>query len=235
MIIGFSCGVFHQLQNNSNERFSEGLMQRFHNANANAVELMCHTVEHFTYLSNGSHTHIDQFEHISMHAPAIAYDDDVMSHEILQKMEMLCKKFSIKYIVFHPDAVKNWNVIAQYQKIPVAIENMDERKRSFRNVDDIKNILGKYSFGLVIDLQHCFANDQTMQLSRDLHGAFLERIVGYHISGYDAKLLHIPLFQTKQDMIIRELKCADVPIIIESSFKGYGDEVEEKQYIMDRL
>lgn len=235
MIIGFSCGVFHQLQNNSNERFSEGMMQKFHNAHANAVELMCHTVEHFTYLSSGSHAHIDQFEHISMHAPAIAYDDDAISHEILQKMEKLCEKFSIKYIVFHPDAVKNWNIFSQYKKIPVAIENMDERKRSFRNVDDIKELLGKYAFGLVIDLQHCFANDQTMQLARDLHRVLQDRIVGYHISGYDAKLLHIPLFQTKQDMIIRELKCTNMPIIIESSFKEYGDEAKERKYIMDRL
>ncbi len=235
MTIGFSCGVFHQLQNNSNERFSEELMQRFRNANTNAVELMCHTVEHFSYLADGSHAYISQFDHVSMHAPAIAYDDDVISHEILQKMEKLCEKFSIKYIVFHPDTIKNWNVIAQYRKIPVAIENMDERKRSFRNVDDIKELLEKYSFGLVIDLQHCFANDQTMQLAKNLHSVFWERIVGYHISGYDAKMLHIPLFRTKQDMIIRELKRTDVPIIIESSFKEYDDEIKEKQYIVNRL
>ena len=235
MVIGFSCGVFHKLQNNSNERFSEKSMQQFYDAGANAIELMCHTIEHLTYLSMGNYKYIDRFDHVSIHAPAVSYDDNLVSHELLQQIESLCKIFAIKSVVFHPDTVKNWNVINTYSAIPVAIENMDERKKSFRTRDDVKRLLDKYPFGLVIDLQHCFANDPVMQLARDLHASFYDRIVGYHISGYDVELLHVPLCERTQDVIISELQRKDVPIIIESTFDAYGDADLEMRYILERL
>ncbi len=235
MVIGFSCGVFHKMQNNSNERFSEKSIDRFCDAGANAIELMCHTTEHLTHLLLKNHRYIDRFDHISIHAPAVAYDDDVMSHELLQQIEGLCKTFVINSVVFHPDMVKNWDVLNTYTAIPVAIENMDERKKSFRTHDDVKNLLDKYPFGLVIDLQHCFANDPAMQLARDLHVSFFDRIVGYHISGYDVESLHVPLFEKKQNVIINELQRKDVPIIIESTFDVYGDADVEMRYILERL
>ncbi|MFA5986295.1 MAG: hypothetical protein WC819_03035 [Parcubacteria group bacterium] len=234
MVIGFSCGVFYRLQNNSHERFSKELVDRFCATGARAIELMCHTEEHVKFLSAGEHAHIMQFDHISIHAPVIAYDDDAVSHVLLKQLEELSARFSATYVVFHPDAVKRWDIISQY-KIPVAIENMDDRKKSFRTLDDVQSLLDRYPFGLVIDLQHCFVNDPSMQLAKELHAQFGDRIVGYHISGYGPELLHVPLFETCQNEIVGALKQKERPIIIESTFSAYGDEKMEMQYITSQL
>ena len=234
MTIGFSCGVFHKLQNNNNELFSRDVMQRFVNADAVAIELMCHTKEHLAFLCQMEHEHIAQFAHISVHAPAYAYADDDRSHILLEQLAHVSKLYGLAYVVFHPDAVIDWDVVSRYD-IPVAIENMDDRKASFRTVKDVKELLDRYAFGLVIDLQHCYVNDPTMQLARELHKQCGDRLMGYHISGYDEKLLHVPLFGTRQDEIIRAAEQIDLPLIIESAFVQYDEEKEEMRYISKRL
>lgn len=230
MMIGFSCGDFYRLQNDDMNRFSKETTERFYETGARAIELMCHTTRHLMHLSSGTFDHIKKFDHISIHAPAYAYDDSVGSHEILKQLADVSKIFSAAYVVFHPDAVERWDVISRYD-MPIAIENMDDRKKSFRTYDDVKKLLDAYPFGLVIDLQHCYVNDPSMHLARELHTHLNDRLVGYHISGYDPKMLHVPLFETEQKLIIEAMERRDVPIIIESSFAAYDDAQKELNYM----
>jgi len=100
---------------------------------------------------------------------------------------------------------------------------------------DIQSILDKYNFGLTLDLQHCFVNDPTMKLAQDLQMKFHGRIVEYHISGFEEKAPHYPLYETRQDIIIESLIYKTIPIIIESVFDICGDEQDELRYIQKRL
>lgn len=234
MNIGFSCGDFYRLQSGRYDRFSDDSIHHFAIAGARAIELMCHRIDHVAYAVHDTQKSIAQFSHISIHAPAVDYDDTKQTHDLLQKMAQLCAKYSVTHVVFHPDAISSWDVIGRYD-IPVAIENMDDRKKSFKTYDDIKELLNNHAFGLVIDLQHCFVNDPTMQLAVQLHENFFDRIVGYHISGYDPELLHVPLYKTDPGCIIDHVKKKTVPIIIESTFDAYEEAQCEMDYIAARL
>jgi hypothetical protein len=109
---------------------------------------------------------------------------------------------------------------------------MDDRKTSFRWVEDIKKILYEYPhFNFTLDLQHCFVNDPTMQLAKDFHEAFWDRLVEYHISWHHPEHLHHPLYLTKQDQIIQALENPNIPIIIESGFDEKDWLEKEIQYI----
>jgi hypothetical protein len=84
----------------------------------------------------------DRISHYSIHAPTRhPYQDDEESHRILNIIERICKELPIKNIVIHPDNVVDWLVFKQYSHLPFSIENMDERKKSCRSVEDIKKIL----------------------------------------------------------------------------------------------
>jgi hypothetical protein len=70
-----------------------------------------------------------------------------------------------------------------------------------------------------------------MQLAKDLHNEFGDRLVQYHISGYHPKYLHYPLFKTHQDKIIAAVERWDLPIIVESTFDKPGELEKEIAYI----
>lgn len=174
----------------------------------------------------------NKFSYCSIHAPMYAYQDDEESHKILKYLEKLCFELPIKNMVFHPNPVLDWAFFDQYKNLPLSIENMDDRKTSFRWVEDIKKILDKYPyFNFTLDLQHCFVNDPTMQLSKDFHEAFWDRLVEYHISWFHPDYLHHPLYLTKQDQIIQALQNQNIPIIIESGFDEKDWLKKEIQYI----
>ena len=87
----------------------------------------------------------------------------------------------------------------------------------------------------MLDLQHCFVNDPSMQLAKDLHKAFGDRLVQYHISGYHPEYLHYPLYKTQQDIIIASMERKDLPIIVESTFEAKEELSKELPYIQVHL
>lgn len=98
-----------------------------------------------------------------------------------------------------------------------------------------KKILDKYNFGITIDLQHCYDNDRSMNLSLNFQNIFKDRIKEYHISWYEKSRPHLSLFKTKQDIIINSLLYKDKPIIIESCFDKLWDHIKELNYILENL
>lgn len=175
----------------------------------------------------------ERISHYSIHTPTRhPYQNDEESHRILQVIEKICTELPIKNIVIHPDNVVDWSVFKQYNHLPFSIENMDDRKKSCRSVEDIKKILDDNPrFWLTLDLQHCFTNDSTMQLAREFHRVLWDKIVQYHLSWYHPDYLHYPLFKTQQNEIIASLENRDIPIIIESTFDEQDELQKEIDYI----
>jgi hypothetical protein len=233
MNIGFGNGNFWQLDATINERFDEKRMQRFIIPGTNIIELHCIDEGALDYiLKYGLHIG-DTIRKISMHAPTaqLQYDDSEVTHRILHKIELVCGKYNVYNVVFHPDLIFDWDVLASYTNIPVSIENMDDRKDFGKSIEDIESVLKKYNFGFTVDLQHCFVNDSTMKLAQRFQNKFKDRIVEYHISGFEKTLLHYPLYKTRQNIIIEALKYKNIPIIIESVFDSFGEQYEELKYI----
>lgn len=228
MTIGFCNGIFYRVKNN-NGRFSKETIERC--KIGNAIELHFADEGLTDYLLEHQNIDLSGFSFISIHAPRIEYKNNAMSKEILEKLKQICLDRKIDNVVFHTDWITDWDIFNEYRDIPISIENIDERGKKGRFIKDIKPILDKYNFGLTLDLQHCFCNDETMELAKEFQEVFKNNIVEYHISGFDEKLLHYPLFKTRQDEIIKSLKYKNIPIIIESAFDNLNEPVEELKYI----
>lgn len=209
----------------------EEILKNFVYPEANILELMFRDKNNFS-LSLDPFLVKENFISCSLHAPKHIYKNDEASHNILKSIETICNRFPIKNIVIHPDNVADRSIFKQYMHLPFSIENMDERKHCGKSVEDIKKILDENpQLSLTLDLQHCFVNDPTMELAKDFHRILWHKIVQYHISWYNPKHFHYPLFKTHQDIIISHLQRSDLPIIIESTFDEEGELQKEIAYI----
>ena len=234
MHIGFGNGVFFRMQSTSNDRYSKECINLFKIPGVNAIELHCVNEETVEYLVSND-IDLSHFSFVSLHAPNLAYDNDSISNKVLTNLELLHKKYRINNFIFHSDKIRNWEIISKYENLPVSIENMDDCKSFGRTVEEIESIMSKYNFNLTLDLQHCFVNDRSLKLALDFQNKYKDRIVEYHISGYDETHLHYPLFKTRQDSIIHSLKYRNVPIIIESAFDAFDEYTEELKYIANGI
>lgn len=232
LIIWWSSGDFHRISDARNT--DEQILNFFVIPEVNALEIMFHGNNRECILSKAITE--KNFLHCSLHAPEHIYQDNESSHIILQAIEKICSELSIKNIVVHPDTVVDRSVFQQYKHLPFSIENMDDRKKSCRSVEDIQKILDENSnFWFTLDLQHCFTNDPTMQLAKDFHKVLWHKIVQYHLSWYHPDYLHYPLFKTLQNEIIASLENRDIPIIIESTFDHQDELHKEIEYIQSLL
>lgn len=203
---------------------------------SNAIEINCHHAGEME-LINTLIPFIKNFEYISMHTPGnIRYGNNLENREILSKLENLYSSVGAKLVVVHPDLVDNWDVFNDY-KINWAIENMDARKESFKDVASLKNFFVNYpSWNLVLDVGHCNDNDKSMLLAKNIIFELRDKIKEIHLSGY--LVFHDPLYRTKQTEIIDCCKELDVPIIIESIFEisdGIEGVKKEFDYIVENL
>lgn len=229
IIIWLSTWDFYRITDARNN--DEQISNYFAIPEARALELMFHDKENLEHQLTREIIE-NSFSHCSIHVPKYAYKNDEESHRILKFIEKICSTLPIKNIVVHPDDVVDRSLFEQYKHLPLSIENMDDRKKSCKWVEDIKKILNENPYlWFVLDLQHCFVNDPTMQLARDFHKAFWDRIVQYHISWYHPEYLHYPLFKTQQTEIVKAMERTDIPIIIESTFDDKDDLQKEIAYI----
>jgi hypothetical protein len=232
MIIGFATGNFYELTEKEEDSFSSLNINCFKAGElANAIELHCPNEEIVDYLLQKEDLDLSSFSYISVHAPSLADKKEEGVKMILNKLRDLKERYKIENFVFHIEKKVDWSIFSEYLDLPVSIENMDNEKNTGKNIKDIEKILKNYPFNLTLDLQHCFTNDRSMKLAMDIQKIFKEKIVEYHVSGFEEEVLHYPLFKTNQNIIIESLLYKDIPIIIESCFKKRGEEVKEIRYI----
>ncbi|MFH0892139.1 MAG: hypothetical protein V1867_05155 [Candidatus Falkowbacteria bacterium] len=156
------------------------------------------------------------FDHVSIHAPCrnTRFADDQATRDLLCRIEKACARLQVDLVVFHPDLIDDWNVFSEFD-IPAAIENLDNRKKSYRGVSDLKNAFDKLDCRFVLDINHCFANDPTLKLASEMIEAFRDRLAEIHVSGYQG--YHELLYRTKQTKILDAIYNLDAPMIIESA------------------
>lgn len=235
MTIGFSTGDYNLFFKESLDRFSQKFMGRLILADAKAIEINYRTEELLDYLLMTNNLNLTNFDFVSIHAHPHIFDDDEDTRRILDKFGSLKAKYSITNFVFHASWIKNWELLNRWRNLPVSIENMDQTQTFGKTIADIGSILEKYDFGLTLDLQHCYVNDASMALADEMQRLFKTRIVEYHLSAFNEKLTHGPLFAAGQDEIIKSLQFKDKPIIIESVFEALGDHVKELNHIKQKL
>lgn len=234
MKIGFATGVFYRLFNGELDGFSKENLKRL--GFGNAIELHCRNKESIEYLANKVDKDlVKDFEVVSMHAPSFEYQNNQEHNQLFENIRKITQKFNLNNIVVHPDKVKDWTLFDSFLDLPFSIENLDERQAVFNTPQKLAKIFNKYDFKFTFDLQHAFVNDKTMKLAKEFHQAFRDRLTEYHISAYQEKILHVPLFKFDQDIIINSLENKEAPIIIESTFDKFGDQKKEIEYIKNKF
>lgn len=224
-IIGFCNGVTHKIL----EVISKRNIDLLKNCGSNAIEVNCHYASEADNLNNFL-PWIKDFDYVSLHLPGdVRYDDNLETKILLGKIEKFYIKTNAKLAVVHPDLVDDWSVFEKYS-LDWAIENMDDRKKRFKNEPDLREFFEDHpSWNLVLDLGHVNSNDKTMKLADDLITSFRTRIKEIHLSGY--KIFHDPLYLVEQVDIINYCNSLDVPIIIESVLeKEDGEKGVKKEY-----
>ncbi|MFC1608943.1 hypothetical protein ACFL2R_01675 [Patescibacteria group bacterium] len=233
MKIGFGTGDFYRINTTSSERFSKEFINHFKAGQANAIELACIDESLIDHLIRSDDVDLSAFKYVSIHTPDP--DQNIDPKTLLKKLAIIHKKFNIQNVVFHADSPMDWNILKKYPDLPISIENMDITKDFGKTIEEINSILSEYDFKLNLDLQHCFTNDESMNLALEFQKEFKGRIAEYHISGFEEKLFHYPLFKTRQDQIIHSLQNTNIPIIIESTFDEIGEHEKEIAYIKNTI
>ena len=170
------------------------------------------------------------FNYVSLHAPKFNYGDNEGTKAIFAKIERVNKIRELDLVIFHPDSIRSLDV---FHRAPfkVAFENMDCRKSSFQTPEELSHVVMKSeNFKAVLDVNHIYTNDPTLQSVPRFYKELGDRIVQTHLSGYTE--LHDPLYVTKQTQIVAAVKDLTLPIIIESVISP--NEVEkERSYVLE--
>jgi hypothetical protein len=231
MLLGFSTGCLHK----THDRLSPATFEILRKIGANAIELMVHNLDEAERLLALVPEDLLHFEYISIHAPSF---DSFNAEEIakfrntLSIFEKVAKKIKIDAIVIHPDLIRDWEVFAEYD-LPIKLENMDWRKEVGKYVDSMQAIFEKFDAPMVLDLNHCYTNDPTMHLAKEMFETFGSRIEEIHLSGFEQ--FHEPLFKTKQLEIMDAIANKNLPIIIESEFETVQEAQKEFKYVQKYL
>ena len=180
------------------------------------MELSALRQEELPALFNGiDELDLSNFSYISIHAPSEIIPD---KEESVVKM---LQSFSQRGwpIILHPDAIHDFSLWRRLGSF-LCIENMDKRKATGRNVEELTQIFEKLPKAkFCFDIGHARQVDPTMNGSYFLLKEFGKNLVQVHLSEvttsskHDAlSLASILAFQEVAEMIPE-----DVPIILETT------------------
>jgi sugar phosphate isomerase/epimerase len=237
MDIGFSTGCFHKIYLDT---ITEETIQTYSENGITILELLVKNDFILNKLLKIDKSIFNKFSRLSFHAPVnLIYKNSKETIGLLNKIRDVVRNFGIKVVVIHADIVGDWSVFDKYLEIAIAVENMDDRKSIGQHPQDLLPLLNNSNLGFVLDLQHIFVNDNSMELAFEFLNKFKDRLSEIHISAYNKELNHHLLFQEKQEIIITTLKkileIKDVPVIIESPIDKVEDLKLEWDYILSNL
>lgn len=226
VMIGFGTGSFYK----NLQPVSKEATDLVKGTGCNAIEFCALNPERLDFFKD---INVDNFRHVSLHAPDIEYRNDSFSLGVLNKIEKLHKRFNFKTVVVCPNYVVDFSVFEGFD-FPLSFENMDKRKNFGTSVEDMRkifNLLPNAKF--VLDLTHVFTNDNSMKLAKEFVKEFKDRLVEIHLSGYRIhsdgdEQQHYPICVSKQKEILDSVPFG-IPIIIESVFPK-TERIEEKLF-----
>ncbi len=151
------------------------------------------------------------FRYLSVHAPAKNFDERVA-------VDQLCElPLAVRSVVLHPDVIVD---VALWKRLKTraVIENMDDRKKGGRTVDELKPIFKALpEAGFCFDVAHAWSLDPTMELAHSLLDQFRASLRQVHLSSLDSAGHHIPLRREDAQLFTDVLsRCTDVPWILEA-------------------
>ncbi|MFH1427769.1 MAG: hypothetical protein ABIG60_04565 [Patescibacteria group bacterium] len=231
ILLGFSTGFFYKF----GQPMSREAILLCKKLGCQAIELCGVLPERINLLKNIKKNDLHKFKYISLHSSGLMkYKNNNKTKSMLDIIQEAHDKLNFNCVIIHPDLIEDWAVFKNYT-FPLAVENMDRLKKSGKTPRSFKKILANKKIKLVLDLNHCYTIDKSMKLAEKFYHNFKKQICEIHLSGYKNKNeLHVPLFKTKQNIILRAVK-NDLPIIIESTCENIIEAQKEYNYIKNYL
>ncbi len=228
--IGYSHGVLYRV---FSSKYNKKYFKSFEGVDNNLIEICVAEIKELDEINNAV-AFVKKYNRKSIHLPCdIRYKNNEETRKVLENIFDFYNKINANLALVHPDLIDDWSIFDNYN-LNWAIENMDNRKDSYKNIEDLKDFFEKNdTWKMVLDLNHCYSNDKSMQLADNFINEFKNKIEEIHLSGYIE--YHEPLYKTKQNTIIEYCKKLDVPIIIESTFDSVDEVKKEIKYIKDIL
>jgi len=227
--IGFTHRVLYRVMNcNTDEA-----LNIYKNSGAQIIEIILQELKEAPDL-NDIKNEIKKFSRRSIHLPADRhYNNNEAAINFLNKLVEYYSANDFELALVHPDVVDDWAVFDNY-KVNWAVENMDSGKSSYKNVGEFEEFFKNHpGWKLVLDINHCFTNDPSLESARMFIERLGDKIAEIHLSGY--KVLHEPLFLTGQNNFIDLCANLKAPIIIESIFDAVSDVKKEYDYVSNYL
>lgn len=165
-------------------------------------------------------TKLSRFQYVSVHAPWITKNYasyDQIGRKIFTRLERITGELPISGVVFHPDKFEDLSILEK-TKLPVLIENMDIRKTIGINPDYFTDLMRRFNFGFVLDIQHAYEHDNTMTMAQEMIDAMGSGLKHLHVSGANRENPNHSLVYCadNRDEIVRTLaKTGNVPRIFE--------------------
>ena len=193
MNTGFSTGCLYKLDIDVYER-----IKLYNQLGASALEIMFNDPGQMDNFKASKEVvrDIEKFEFVSLHAPNdknSKYNLTLQSKRMIEKLKYLCGEFEVSGIVFHPNTIENFSVLEK-SGLPILLENMDSRNQVGITPEYFEKIKNNYDFRFVLDLQHVYENDSSMELVQDYIQAMGNRLKHLHLSGQTDFSGHYPTY-----------------------------------------
>jgi hypothetical protein len=231
-MIGFSTGCLYKYYN----PLSKEAIEIVKSSGCKYIELCAGKIKRMGLLKLLNRKDFAGFDYKSFHLPCgVRYFNDEITRRLFEKVSVVQKRIGFDTFVLHPDLVDDWDFIHSIN-LPFSFENMDNRKKFGKSVEDMQMVFLKKDFGFVLDLTHAYTNDSSMKLAQELYENLYSRLCHFHLSGYSVKKRdkgdssHCPLFITKQEGILTSVPL-DKPIIIESTIPVCAGKNKKKKMV----
>ena len=187
-------------------------------AGCQAVELGFVKNKNWEWLAAIQSADVAPFSYVSFHAPIHDYAESQATRDILHRIVTFHQTVRpLDLVIFHPDVISDFAFLASID-LPIAIENMDRRKKDGQTAESLIHIISNHpDWRVVLDINHAWTNDPSLGLAQTIIDALAPTIVQIHLSGFIER--HEPLFRTQQISMFDIAKQVQVPIILESILK----------------
>ncbi len=231
--VGFSTGDLYKTELSLDE-----IIERYHSTKAEAIELNFGSKKLLLEyeLKEESKEMLKDFNYLSAHAPFVEseYGYNKETEKIIKKLKELHKELNFDGIVVHPNDVEDFEALEE-TNLPFLIENMDHRKPEGKKPRYFKRLKENYSFGFILDVEHVYENDESMELGQQIIEVMGDRLKHMHVSGCRGEKNHYPAYKSEnKEEITKILEMGiDVPKILEGVIIQDTEETiqEELDYV----
>jgi len=215
MISGYSTGCFHKFGYSLDQSVRECL-----SLNNKSIEICFADTKELDDFSLAEDTlkALRKMWFVSVHAPwrGITYSDNPETRQVIDKIWKLFKLMPVVSVVMHPDSIDDYDILNK-SELPIAIENMGRKHRLGHSNSEIEYLIENTGFEFVLDLQHAYQIDPSMELAYHIFEKIEKehRISHLHVSGQTKDHNHAPLSISDN----REVICSALEYMAEARNK----------------